>query len=108
MVDCNFFEVIDWDEDTNEVIHAVCTMPSPCWANCGSCTDRVPYREHAALLQEAKDLGTYKQPVLMRSIEAALWQSDVDVLDGSINRQVRIDNDEDNEVHRLYHIYKSL
>ena len=108
MVDCNFFEVIEWDEDTDEIIHAVCTMPSPHWANCGSCTDRVPYKEQAALLQEADMLGLYKPPVLMRGAGAALWQSDVDVLDGSINRQVRVNNDEDNEVHRLYHIYKSL
>lgn len=51
-VDCDYFEIIDWDEGTNEVIHAVCSMPSSCWPNCGSCGDRVPYREQAALLQE--------------------------------------------------------
>ena len=108
MADCEFFEIIDWDEETQEIYHAVCTMPSPHWANCGSCPDRVPYREQAALLQEADMLGTYEPPVLMRSAGAALWQSDTEVLDGSINRSVRINPDEDAEVKRLYHIYKSL
>lgn len=108
MVDCEFFEIIDWDEDTNEIIHAVCSMPSSCWANCGSCTDRVPYKEKAALLQEADTLGTYKLPVLLRSNAAALWTWDVEVLDGSINRSVRISPDEDAEVKRLYHMWKSL
>jgi hypothetical protein len=44
----------------------------------------------------------------MESKEATLTQGDVNVLDGSINRQVRINNDEDVGVKRLYHIYKSL
>jgi len=44
----------------------------------------------------------------MSSIEAELWAADVEVLDGSINRSVRIDPTEDAEVKRLYHIYKSL
>jgi len=110
MVDCDYFEVIDWEEDTNKIIHAVCSMPSPCWPNCGSCTDRVPYKykENAALLQEADMLGLYKPPVLLRSKAAALWQSDVDVLDGSQDIAVRINPYEDAEVKRLYHIWKSL
>jgi len=107
-VDCEFFEIIDWDESTNEILHAVCSMPSTCWPNCGSCTDRVAYKDTAAEVQEAADLGTYKPTVLVHSAIAELWQSDVDVLDGSINRGVRINPDEDAEVKRLYHIWKSL
>ena len=70
--------------------------------------DDTSYREAAAMLQEADTLGMYKPPVLMRSLGAALWQSDVDVLSGNINRSVRINPDEDAEVKRLYQIYKSL
>jgi len=108
MVDCDFFECIEFDEESGEVYNAVCTMPSPCWPDCGSCMSRKPYMDTIAEVQEAEQLGTYRPHVLMQSIEADLLRSDVDVLDGSINRQVRINNDEDNEVHRLYHIYKSL
>jgi hypothetical protein len=43
MPDCDFFEIIDWDEETNEIYHAVCTMPSPCWPNCNKCKDKVEY-----------------------------------------------------------------
>ena len=108
MVDCDYFECIEWDEESGEVYHAVCTMPSSCWPNCGSCVDRKPYMDIIAEVQEADMLGTYKPHVLIRTIEAELLRSDVEVLDGSINRQVRVDNAEDNEVHRLYHMYKSL
>ena len=108
MVDCEFFEIIDWNEETQEIYHAVCTRPSPIWPNCNRCQHKVEYRDVAAEVQEAADLGTYKPTVLLKTIEAELWQSDVEILDGSINRQVRVNNDEDNEVIRLYHIWKSL
>ena len=107
-VDCEFFEIIDWDEYTNTIIHAVCSMPSPTWPNCNRCQHKVEYADTAAEIQEADMLGTYKPTTLMHSASASLWQSDVDVLDGSINRGVRINPDEDTEVKRLYHIYKSL
>jgi NAD-dependent dihydropyrimidine dehydrogenase PreA subunit len=98
MVDCDYFEVIDFDEETGQVIHAVCSRSSSCWANCGSCVDRKPYLAFTP---------SYNH-VLMESKEATLTQGDVNVLDGSINRQVRINNDEDVGVKRLYNIYKSL
>ena len=43
MVDCDYFEVIDWDQDTNEIYHAVCGKSSACFPNCNSCNERVPY-----------------------------------------------------------------
>lgn len=70
--------------------------------------DKKLYKDTAAEIQEADMLGIYKPTVLMHSDAADLWQSDVCVLDGSINRSVRINPDEDAEVKRLYHIYKSL
>ncbi len=108
MADCEYFEIIDWDEETHEIYHAVCTLPSPIWPNCNRCQHKVEYRDVAAEVQEAADLGTYKPTVLMSSIEAELWAADVEVLNGSQNRVVRISPDEDIEVKRLYHIYKSL
>ena len=108
MVDCEFFEIIDWNEETNEIYQAVCTLPSPTWPNCNRCQHKMEYKDVAAEVQEADMLGTYKPHVLLSSIEAELWRTDVEVLDGSINRQVRVNNDEDTEVHRLYHIWKSL
>jgi hypothetical protein len=98
MVDCDYFEVMDFDEETGKVIHAVCSISSSCWANCGSCVDRKPYLAFTP---------SYNH-VLMNSKEAKLTQGDVNVLEGSINRKVRINNDEDNEVHRLYKMYKQL
>jgi hypothetical protein len=62
----------------------------------------------AAEIQEAEMLGTYKPTSLMSSAIADLWVADVDVLDGNANHSVRINSDEDAEVKRLYHIYKSL
>ena len=108
MVDCDYFEVIEWDEDTQEIYNAVCTMPSPCWPNCNRCQHRMEYRDVAAKLQEADAIGTYKPTTLLSSAAAELWQSDVDVLDGSANRAVRIDPNEDKEVKALYKIWKSL
>ena len=107
-IDCNWFEVIDCNEDTQEIYHAVCTKPSPCWPNCKSCTDREAYMDTVAQVQEADMLGAVVPPVLMRSKSAVLMPSDVEVLTGSVNRTVRIDRAEDAEVKRLYHIYKSL
>jgi len=107
-VDCDFFEIIDWDEGTNEVLFAVCTMPSPTWPNCNRCQNKVEYRDTVASIQEADMLGVYKPLPLMHSAAAELLQSDVDVLDINIDHQVRYDEDEGIEVKRLYNIYKSL
>ncbi len=41
MPDCEFFEPIDWDEETEEVFHAVCTLPSATWPNCNRCQERI-------------------------------------------------------------------
>jgi hypothetical protein len=43
MPDCEFYEVIDWDEDTQEIYHAVCTLPSPVWPNCNRCKSKAEY-----------------------------------------------------------------
>jgi len=49
------------------------------------------------------------QKILLRGAHrAVLTISDVEILDGSINRSVRTSDDADAEVKRLYHIYKSL
>ena len=45
---------------------------------------------------------------LMKNKYAILTRADVDVLDGSINRSVRMQAFEDSEVKRLYRIYKQL
>ena len=47
-------------------------------------------------------------PTLMGSRIGYLLQSDVDILDGSVNRAVRTNVLEDAEVKRLYDIYKTL
>jgi hypothetical protein len=47
--------------------------------------------------------------VLMRGAgPVVLTAADVDTLDGSINRSVRLNGEHDAEVKRLYHMYKSL
>jgi uncharacterized FlaG/YvyC family protein len=46
--------------------------------------------------------------IVMTTVDAVLRQSDIDILDGSTNRVVRSDPEEDAEVKRLYEIYKSL
>lgn len=47
--------------------------------------------------------------ILMRGASpVVLTAGDVDILDGSINRSVRLSIEHDTEVKRLYHIYKSL
>jgi len=46
--------------------------------------------------------------VLLTTAHAVLYQGDVDILNGSVNRNVRIDITEDVEVKRLYEIWKSL
>ena len=107
-IDCNWFEVIDCDEDTQKIYHAVCSMPSTCWPNCASCTDRKAYKDVVAEVQEADALGVCTPTVLMRSNSAVLMPSDVEILIGSINRRVRINPDEDAEVKRLYHMWESL
>ena len=45
---------------------------------------------------------------LMKNKYAILTQADVDTLDGSINRSVRMQVFEDSEVKRLYRMYKQL
>lgn len=47
-------------------------------------------------------------PYVMSNKYAILTKKDVEVLDGSINRRVRIQDFEDKEVKRLYQIWKSL
>lgn len=42
---CNWFHLVDWDEDTNEIIHAVCTLPSKCWPNCDRCLHKAEYAD---------------------------------------------------------------
>jgi len=107
VVDCEFFEIIDWNEETNEIYNAVCTMPSPIWPNCNRCQHREEYMEDAP-----KPVPTTppspSDKVLLKTQLIKLTQGDVDILDGSVNRKVRIDIGEDTEVKRLYHIYKSL
>ena len=101
MVNCEFFEIIDWNEETQEIYHAVCTMPSPCWPNCNKCQSRVEYRDVEygnKVLMERWLLGKH----------ITLTQGDVDILDGSGNRKVRIDPNMDAEVKNLYDMYKSL
>lgn len=45
-VNCEFFEIIDWDYSTNEVILAICTGPvHTCWPNCNRCLSKVEYKE---------------------------------------------------------------
>jgi hypothetical protein len=102
MVKCEFFEIIDWDEETQEIYHAVCTMPSPCWPNCNRCQSRVEYRD-----VEEEETPVY-DTLMTGAYGAVLIQRDVDILDGSINRSVRLTDVQDAEVKRLYKIYKSL
>jgi len=99
MVDCEWFEIIDWNEKTNEIYHAVCSMPSSCWANCGSCTDRVP-------VQPSDSAVCMSRWILSKTI--TLTRADVDILDGSRNRTVRIDQMEDAQVKNLYDMWKTL
>lgn len=51
---------------------------------------------------------TESVPYVMSSKYAILTESDIKILDGSINRRVRIQEFEDKEVKRLYAIWKSL
>jgi len=105
MVDCDYFEIIEWDEETEQIYNAMCSMPSPCWPNCGSCVDRKPYIEPVPVPTTPPNPS---DKVMLNTQLIALTQGDVDILDGSRSRHVRIDNYEDAEVKRLYDIYKSL
>jgi hypothetical protein len=100
-VDCEFFEIIDWDESTNEVIHAVCTIPSSSWPNCNRCQERMEYRD-------VSTPSAATPTTLLKTRIATLTQGDVDALSGSANRKVRIDMAEDLEVKRLYEMWKEL
>jgi hypothetical protein len=93
-VDCESFEIIEWDEETNTIYNAVCTMRSPEWPNCNRCKSRVEYREddHSLLSSDMADLT----------------QADVDILTGSINRTVRTMPAGDAEVKRLFNIWIQL
>lgn len=42
---CEFFEVVDWDEDTQEIYHAVCTRHDEVWPNCNRCQNKAEYKE---------------------------------------------------------------
>lgn len=93
--DCEFFEIIDWDEETQEIYYAMCTRSSPNWANCNSCTDRIP--------------GPQPDSAVLLSREGqVLTRADVDILDGSRNRSVRIGSHDDAQVKVLYDMYKQL
>jgi hypothetical protein len=104
MVDCEFFEIIDWDESTNEVIHAVCTMPSPTWPNCNRCKDRMEYSD----VEEDASGNTIRMVRWVLGKQHTLTQGDIDVLDGSRSRKVRIDVMEDVEIKNLYDMWKQL
>jgi len=106
MVDCDFFEVIEWDEESGEIYNAVCMMPSPCWPNCNRCQDRAEYRD----IREKSDVA-YSTVRMQRWINGKhyiLTQSDIDVLSGSRNRRVRIADMDDVEVKNLYDMWKRL
>ncbi len=98
MVDCEFFEIIDWNEETQEIYHAVCTMPSPCWPNCNRCQNKVEYR----------DVAPTSNPILISSKDERLFRTDAALLGKSPNATVRQEPADDLEVKRLYDIYKSL
>jgi len=100
MVDCDYFECIEWDEESGEVYNAMCSRPSPCWPNCGSCVDRKPY------IEAPGSTVCMQRWLLGKNI--VLTRGDVDILDGSRSRHVRIDPDMDTEVKKLYDMYKSL
>jgi hypothetical protein len=46
--------------------------------------------------------------VLLKTATNHLTQMDVDILDGSINREVRLNPDDDAEVKALYRVWESL
>jgi hypothetical protein len=94
-VDCEFFEIIEWDEETNEIYNAVCTMPSPCWPNCNKC-------------QHKEEYAPTSNPVLLSSAKERLFQTDAELLNKSPNAMVRQEPADDTEVKRLYDIYVSL
>jgi hypothetical protein len=103
VVNCEWFEIIDWDEETQEIYYAVCSMPSPCWPNCNRCQSRVEYKD------VAEEEETPNNNILMRGAHGAvLLRSDVGILDGSINRSIRLTEVHDTEVRRLYKMYKQL
>jgi hypothetical protein len=100
-VGCDFFEIIDWDESTNTVLHAVCTMPSPCWPNCNRCQDKVEYADTG-------NTAPTSNPVLMSSAKERLLNTDAELLGKSPDAMVRQEPEDDAEVKRLYDIWKSL
>jgi len=75
MVDCDYFEIIEWDEETEQIYNAMCSMPSPCWPNCGSCVDRKPY------IEAPGSTVCMQRWLLGKNI--VLTRGDVDILDGS-------------------------
>ena len=100
-VDCEFFEIIDWDESMNEVLYAVCTMPSPCWPNCNRCQDKVEYKDTG-------DAAPTSNPVLMSNAKERLFQTDAELLNKSPGAMVRQEPVDNAEVKRLYNMWKSL
>jgi hypothetical protein len=106
MVNCEWFHIVDWDEKTNEIYHALCTRPSPAWPNCNKCQHKAEYQD---ITEEEETPSDPNNPTLMTGAHSAvLLQSDVDTLDGSINHCIRLTETHDTEVRRLYKIWKSL
>ena len=96
MANCEWFEIIDWDEETNEIYYAVCTRSSEHWKD-GTCG---PNCEHRVECAGGK--------VLLTAQNIELTQGDVDILDGSKSRLVRCNETEDVRVKALYKTWKSL
>jgi len=94
---CEYFEIVDWDEDTNEIIHAVCTFHSSCWPNCNRCQHKVEYMDVAD-----------NRPALLSSAGAKLFHTDIELLGKNPNAMVRQEPADDAKVKRLYNMWKSL
>ena len=103
MVNCNYFEVIEWDEKTQEIYNAVCTMPSPIWPNCNRCQHREEYRDIGNVPGD-----TVRMQRWANGKQYTLTQGDIDILAGSRSRRVRIDTMDDVEIKNLYDMWKSL
>jgi hypothetical protein len=103
-VDCENFEIIEWDEETQEIYNAVCTIHSPCFPTCDGCSSKVAYLPAPVPTTPAAPTPTS----LLHTQLVSLTQGDVDILNGSVNRKVRVDVYEDGEVKRLYEIWRSL
>jgi hypothetical protein len=43
--ECQAFEVLDFDEETGEILNAMCSDKNPCWPNCNKCMNRWEYKD---------------------------------------------------------------